>query len=1425
MEDALLLPKKLRTVRNVLGLSQEELASRLGVSFATVNRWEGGKAMPQKAQAEKLEELWQETQTSPNERPALSKGIADEPTVLLPRRLLPVDDLSEAINHEQNRLLAAVKRDEMVLEEQFLEEDWRVALIVGDPGLGKSSLLKQLEGSSYKAGTHVRLHLLKSGFNQEDISAEIERDKAERVILLFDGFDELVSSQVVPFYSAISTLLNSNPDVRIVVSSRTTFAQRYEGLLAGVTPRVYLLDRLSEDEITEYMRQVGVQAPLVERARDWFHLQRGTHIISVPRYLKYVCEYLNDPSSHVGDELPRLHVIFQSVVKRALGQEVSSQDMITNPWAAERVIAKLALIMEIAQVNSISHDELLTFFDSASSDLKTYFLTPQAFAELSERLLKFDGKQCSFLDREIQEFLASSEIARLPEPLRAVFTLCFDEYARILKPSWFNTLRFLFDRLPRLFADIGLYLLAASSVDGKTFYTLDEGFWTTAPRFRTDELPKDTGRLLFTRTLDYFRSTKFWLDYDAVFCLSSIYSNELEDYLNEWISSVDESEGNERVNQSNIARLIGELREHHKRLVPEDKWKKWLLGIACNKDSDLVAVRTVLWALRYFKDDSIIESVSSLTDHNDQFVNEALVQVCETINPEHPTAIALLAKLVKEQVAGSFRALMSVHTSSVLASIIKQIAEDEELLGAVLNELSHRSSRNEGTLPRLFSIRIDDHNLRESVRALVSSMMLRIGRGHRHEPELYSLCQSFSLNNEELLLECVRVALQESERDNDWSISAGLAYFLTPASQARVIQLIRKEFPDRFDGYFFTLLQGEVARRTDTNQSTRRRNVRGKNTPEEVLLPADLVTRLRGFKAKEDFRVVVELSQFLEEMKRTNKILSPTETAEVSTFISENVFDRFDPSAGSISLNSEVSHRSWRISNFLGVFGLGVQIFDHLGESSKTFRAKLIEYLPFASQDEKKWIRDQIGSLTKGESDKLCRLFVDNEALKVIKLENLLEISKQLYPKSLQEYFPLLVVSPSIDSYERRRMISAMVEGGASATILRELKAQLTSDVRTAEHIDNILIERFGCKIAAHERATTLVSKAGIIPKRRGGTVFSPSSLESEMWEKEFAAPLLKVSDPSWSDIYWELLEAGFLLAAKGEELITYADYLWDIVFKYTENLIAHRSYQPFIELEREVAKYFDLEGANWVQGKLAKLRNAYSMSLGKPSSFMAATLKYNSCLNALVSPIENSRELVQLVNDALKNEVGPWMVGAGRKLIDGAYRSENKQREVSIQRVMRGPLLEALNQKRHFNYSFTVIREPQIDDDRRTDMLISYGFVGPCVIELKLSSHGDLRSRSIRETESFSNLKTYMNGYRSSAGILVVLEDKRLDASVRQSITDAFTNITGLRTVFLELPDEVRSSSEKGSNRTPKKSGTMNRRGMKKLKTAGDLK
>ena len=56
----MLFSEKVKLVRESLGLSQEKLAVKLGVSFSTVNRWEKKHAMPSYLALEKFNLLCKE---------------------------------------------------------------------------------------------------------------------------------------------------------------------------------------------------------------------------------------------------------------------------------------------------------------------------------------------------------------------------------------------------------------------------------------------------------------------------------------------------------------------------------------------------------------------------------------------------------------------------------------------------------------------------------------------------------------------------------------------------------------------------------------------------------------------------------------------------------------------------------------------------------------------------------------------------------------------------------------------------------------------------------------------------------------------------------------------------------------------------------------------------------------------------------------------------------------------------------------------------------------------------------------------------------------------------------------------------------------------------------------------------------------------
>lgn len=55
----------IRELRQLIGLSQEQFAARLGVAFCTINRWENGRMQPSPLALKQIKAMLNELQVSP----------------------------------------------------------------------------------------------------------------------------------------------------------------------------------------------------------------------------------------------------------------------------------------------------------------------------------------------------------------------------------------------------------------------------------------------------------------------------------------------------------------------------------------------------------------------------------------------------------------------------------------------------------------------------------------------------------------------------------------------------------------------------------------------------------------------------------------------------------------------------------------------------------------------------------------------------------------------------------------------------------------------------------------------------------------------------------------------------------------------------------------------------------------------------------------------------------------------------------------------------------------------------------------------------------------------------------------------------------------------------------------------------------------
>ncbi len=224
-------------------------------------------------------------------------------------------------------------------------------------------------------------------------------------------------------------------------------------------------------------------------------------------------------------------------------------------------------------------------------------------------------------------------------------------------------------------------------------------------------------------------------------------------------------------------------------------------------------------------------------------------------------------------------------------------------------------------------------------------------------------------------------------------------------------------------------------------------------------------------------------------------------------------------------------------------------------------------------------------------------------------------------------------------------------------------------------------------------------------------------------------------------------------------------------------------------ELESEFKKLGSFPNKNFLELTLSELR-AYFTNLTKPPSILEASLRYNSLRDSILTDIPDAFTLKEKVLKILRKDDDGFLKTILEKIkikpetnqqatkknessqpTNSSSQNEKSQikpaREKDIQNE-----LKLLIENRFLREGLTVIitREAETDIGKKADFLISYGFVNPILIELKLSDHDDLKSedssKKIEETDSYTNFLHYKNNFHCEYGIFLILdnEEHKLD-------------------------------------------------------------
>jgi hypothetical protein len=511
----------------------------------------------------------------------------------------------------------------------------------------------------------------------------------------------------------------------------------------------------------------------------------------------------------------------------------------------------------------------------------------------------------------------------------------------------------------------------------------------------------------------------------------------------------------------------------------------------------------------------------------------------------------------------------------------------------------------------------------------------------------------------------------------------------------------------------------------------------------------------------------------------------------LKSLVVDSIFEKFDPGEQDLQITDAGNGaRSYTTHSFIHIFGHCVRLAVELNIDVSNFRTKIVNYIPFAYSEDLRSVFSLISELLPEEIDNLLAVYG-------MKKSDLWRFMPRSFIDACERY-NIKVAVPVLKRFvkekefyidDRIRAIRVAEFLEANADFLKDIE-KLSSSPNDKLHIlseeaNKLLIENHQDEEAVDWRFNEVRIRAFPFEEIYG--VSSISSQESELFNKEFAAPLMNLNSEKYADKFIALLEKSFIFSEK-KEFRSYMEYLWDIVCKYFENLKYNGSYGPLRKLELFTLANSSLVGMNWFLYRLNDLKRSYLSFLGKPKTINDCINRHNVIKSQQYFPITGFSELFVMIKEVIDDDIKRWVEeeGAYSFIVGKKIRESARQEyEQLIQKTIKTQIENAFIKK---GFIANVIREPQLLDEKRTDFLIYYGFVGPILLEVKLSTSSDLGPRKKLESQSsYKNLVRYMYGYRAHYGIFLVFDNKKRspkseswDVQIAR-IRDSYQKISGV--------------------------------------------
>lgn len=277
---------------------------------------------------------------------------------------------------------------------------------------------------------------------------------------IIDALDEVEGHSFYNVLQSIKHYKKKNPKIKVLFTCRKHYVASYARHFADCNHLTFIeICRLSERDV---MNVISGNCNCSEATLANINKSpKLKELITIPRYLTFLLEYIKQKG-----ECLNIGELFEYMIVCSIKAAIEAHKGIQNTESIrillQRLLEKMAFVMEISRKDQISKDELYTILDGIKGNMTQMFIANFDLLYFESRILKDTDGTLQFENTELQEYLAAKELCRQDDIESVLYDVAVHKELKHIYPNWYDVIPHISYSKDRIHTFINVFRLIIS---------------------------------------------------------------------------------------------------------------------------------------------------------------------------------------------------------------------------------------------------------------------------------------------------------------------------------------------------------------------------------------------------------------------------------------------------------------------------------------------------------------------------------------------------------------------------------------------------------------------------------------------------------------------------------------------------------------------------------------------------------------------------------------------------------------------------------------------------------------------------------------------------------------------------------------------------------------------------------------------------